>query len=83
MGRTPSRPSSSKTTRTVKTPAVGVAATTPVRNTPIPRVVTAQVSRKAITHEMICCRAYEISQSSQCGSEMENWLRAERELSGG
>jgi hypothetical protein len=36
-----------------------------------------------ITHEMIARRAYEISQSPQCGSEYDNWIRAERELRGG
>jgi hypothetical protein len=41
---------------------------------PSPKVV--------ITHEMIAKRAYEISQSSQCGSEHDNWIRAERELRG-
>lgn len=30
----------------------------------------------------IARRAYEISQSESAGSEEENWLRAERELSG-
>jgi hypothetical protein len=31
---------------------------------------------------MIARRAYEIWQSGSGGSEMENWLRAERELRG-
>jgi hypothetical protein len=33
-----------------------------------------------ITHEMIAKRAFEISCGPNCGSEMDNWLRAEREL---
>jgi hypothetical protein len=32
---------------------------------------------------MIAKRAYEISQSPRCGSEYDNWIRAERELKGG
>ena len=51
----------------------------PVRNSPVPK---AQGAPKAITHEMIAKRAYEISQSPQCGSEYDNWVRAERELRG-
>ena len=41
---------------------------------------TPTAGKKQITHEMIARRAYEISQSPQCGSEFDNWLRAEREL---
>ncbi|MGE5611332.1 MAG: DUF2934 domain-containing protein [Bacillota bacterium] len=51
--------------------------TTPVRNTAIPKT---PVAKKEITHEMIAKRAYEIWQSGNSGSELENWLRAEREL---
>ena len=50
--------------------------TTPVRNTAIPKIP----ARTEITHAMIAKRAYEISQSPQCGTEVDNWLRAEREL---
>ena len=56
----------------------------PVRNSSIPKAVsrpaTPSISRKPITHDMIAKRAYEISQSPQCGSEFDNWVRAEREL---
>ena len=54
--------------------------TTPVRNTPIPKV-PAPVKRE-ITQDMIARRAYEISQSPQGSDELSNWLRAERELRG-
>ena len=37
---------------------------------------------KEIGTEAIAQRAYEISLSADAGSEMENWLRAEAELSG-
>jgi hypothetical protein len=37
---------------------------------------------KQVTHELVARRAYEIWASGQGGSEMENWIRAERELRG-
>ena len=37
---------------------------------------------RAITHEQIALRAYEISRSGNGGSEFDNWIRAERELRG-
>jgi hypothetical protein len=60
---------------------------TPVRNTPIPKPVafaapTPAPARKEITQEMIALRAFEISQSALCGSEEDNWFKAERELRG-
>ena len=42
----------------------------------------AQSATRVVTCEMIAQRAYEIWQSGNGGSEMENWLRAERELRG-
>jgi hypothetical protein len=57
-----------------------VPASTPVRNSAIPKAQPA--TSKVITHEMIAKRAYEISKSPQCGSETDNWHRAERELRG-
>ena len=38
--------------------------------------------RAEVTEEEIARRAYEISQSDECGSDEENWWRAEQELSG-
>ena len=35
-----------------------------------------------VTYDEIARRAYEISQSQECGSDDENWWRAEQELSG-
>ncbi|HVT90320.1 MAG TPA: DUF2934 domain-containing protein [Tepidisphaeraceae bacterium] len=58
-------------------PASPTTTTSGVRNSAIPKVSPAP---KAVTYEMIAKRAYEISQSSQCGSEFDNWIRAEREL---
>jgi hypothetical protein len=58
-------------------------AVTPIRNTAIPKPQPVATKSGAITHEMIAKRAYEISQSPQCGSEYDNWIRAERELRGG
>ncbi|SRR5258706_8815415 len=51
----------------------------PVRNSAIPR--TAGLVKQT-THEQIARRAYEIFRSKTCGSEIENWIRTERELRG-
>jgi hypothetical protein len=56
------------------------AASTAVRNTPIPKITTAV--RKEVTFDMISRRAYEIFISGTGGSEQDNWHRAERELKG-
>lgn len=62
-------------------------ARTEVRNSPIPRAsASASAASKSsstkpqVTREMIARRAYEIWQSGSGGSDMDNWLRAEREL---
>jgi len=57
---------------------------TPIRNTPIPKVSSPQggSGRRDVSHDAIAKRAYEISISGSGGSELENWLRAERELRG-
>jgi len=52
----------------------------PVRNSAIPKTTIGM--KKEITHEQIAKRAYEISRSGTGGSEIDNWLRAERELKG-
>lgn len=61
-------------------------AATPVRNSAIPKATrftpTPTSPPKTITHEMIAIRAYEISCGPNCGSEQDNWYRAERELRG-
>lgn len=59
----------------------GVKSTTPVRNTAVPPRAT-PTTRRQPTHDEIARRAYEIAMSGQGGSEMDNWLRAERELRG-
>jgi hypothetical protein len=62
-------------------PAPAVAST-PVRNTPVPKGAVRQAAKKEVTYGDIAQRAYEIWASGQGGSEMDNWLRAERELRG-
>jgi hypothetical protein len=58
-------------------PVTPVAKTiTPVRNSAIPKLPV----KKEVTREQIAEKAYYISISGQGGSEMDNWLRAEREL---
>ena len=37
---------------------------------------------KPVTHELIARRAYEIWSSGHGGSDLDNWIRAERELRG-
>jgi hypothetical protein len=88
MARKPASSSSQKPA--AKTPAKTTR--TEVRNTAIPRGTTAPASRqpatgiappaqkKQLSREQIAKRAYEIWRSGKGGSEMENWLRAEREL---
>ena len=54
-----------------------------VRNSPIPKVsAKAAAVPKSITQEMIALRAFEISCGPNCGSELDNWYHAERELRG-
>ena len=55
---------------------------TPVRNTPVPKGAVRPAAKKEVTYGDIAQRAYEIWASGQGGSEMDNWLRAERELRG-
>jgi hypothetical protein len=52
-------------------------ASTVSRNSPVPRP---NPVKREITHEMIAKRAFEIHISGKGGSQVENWLRAEREL---
>lgn len=70
---TPAR--NTKTTKSTKE-----IASTPVRNSAIPKTKVAQP--KVVKFEDIALRAYLISQSPECRSQDENWLRAERELKG-
>jgi hypothetical protein len=59
------------------------AVSTPVRNTPIPKVAAiATPAPKQITRDQIAKKAYEIFASGTGGSESDNWFRAERELRG-
>jgi hypothetical protein len=68
-----------------RTPSAAPVSSTPVRNTPIPKPVAIAApapAKKEITSDMIAKRAFEISQSSYCGSPEDNWFRAEHELRG-
>ena len=42
----------------------------------------ARPASKPVSQDLIARRAYEIWASGQGGSDMENWIRAERELRG-
>ena len=68
-----------------RTPSAAPVSSTPIRNTPIPKPVAIAApapAKREITQDMIAKRAFEISQSSYCGSQEENWFRAEQELRG-
>jgi len=72
-----------------RAPSAAPVSSTPVRNSPIPKPVAIAASapapvpaKRVITQEMIAKRAFEISQSSFCGSQEDNWFRAEQELRG-
>ncbi len=55
---------------------------TPVRNSPVPKVSGKKPALAEITHGMIAERAYAIWQSGCGGCETEHWTRAEEELRG-
>jgi hypothetical protein len=96
--KTPSKSSKPAAKSSVATPGKAPAASapartasaapissTPVRNTPIPKPVAIAApapAKKEITRDMIATRAFAISQSGNCGSQEDNWFRAERELRG-
>jgi hypothetical protein len=62
---------------------VSAPTSSPVRNTPIPKVAAAPaVVAKVPTQEEIARRAFEIYAGGTGGSETDNWFRAERELRG-
>jgi hypothetical protein len=80
MARQTNNSKSAKTTKpAAKATKAPAPTSTAVRNSAIPKV---QAAPKAVTYDMIAVRAYEISQSPECGSELDNWCRAERELKG-
>ncbi len=82
-------PVTSKSSPEQPTSSVGVSGSQPMRTperqagtAPSSSQRSAQTQTSSITHDMIAHRAYEIWRS-RGGSDMENWLRAERELQGG
>ncbi len=80
FGKKPSSKSPSKSTAPVSKSAP---VSTPVRNSAIPpKTTVAPIARKVVTQEQVAIRAYEISRSPRCGSELDNWFLAERELKG-
>jgi hypothetical protein len=62
-----------RSAKSAKTPV-----STPVRNSATPEGQF--VVKPTLTHEMIARRAFEIHCSGTSGSELDDWLRAEREL---
>ena len=57
-------------------------ASTPVRNSAVPKPMVKGIAKKEISHADIAKRAFEIHCSGTGGSETDNWYRAERELRG-
>jgi hypothetical protein len=91
MAKKPTSPSNAAGKKKAAAAPKAVTRTSGVRNSPVPKKVKPRAAAAApaalaqaveITHDMIARRAYEISQSPNCGSELDNWLRAERELRG-
>lgn len=76
------KPATTRTTPKAPSKKPAPVVSSPVRNSSIPKAQPVAAAPKAVTHDMIARRAYEISQSPQCGSEYDNWIRAERELKG-
>jgi hypothetical protein len=80
----PLRRTAKRRSPAIKPPVKAAAPTrsSSVRNTVVP---TRELKKTpaVVTFEGIAKRAYEISISGQGGSEMDNWLRAERELRAG
>jgi len=64
-----------------KKPETKAVVSTPVRNTPVPKVSTKKTLD--ISSDMIAKRAFEIHASGKGGSELDNWFAAERELRSG
>jgi hypothetical protein len=60
---------------------VSTPVSTPVRNTPVPKVAAKKALE--ISSDMIAKRAFEIHASGNGGSELDNWFAAERELRSG
>ena len=79
---TPSAASTPKApAETAAKPTAKAAAKTTAKTATTRRATTSKrKAAPAITEEMIAERAYWISQSGECASDVENWLRAEAEL---
>ena len=72
-----------KKTAAASTPSTAKAAAKTTKTTKTTTARRAPARSKAVpvvTEEMIADRAYWISQSPECSSDVENWLRAEAEL---
>jgi hypothetical protein len=82
MAKKPVTPVPAKKPAAPVAKAAPAVASTPVRNSPVPKGAVRTAVKKEVTYGDIAQRAYEIWSSGQGGSEMDNWLRAERELRG-
>jgi|tagenome__1003787_1003787.scaffolds.fasta_scaffold20311795_2 hypothetical protein len=69
-----------KKTEAAGTPSAAKAATKTTKTTTARRAPARSKGVPVVTDAMIAERAYWISQSPECSSDVENWLRAEAEL---
>jgi hypothetical protein len=58
---------------------------TEIRNSSIPpkAIVTTSSAPRTVSHDQIARRAYEIYASGKGGTDIDNWLKAERDLRAG
>jgi hypothetical protein len=63
-------------------PKSTAAATAPRAKRTRRTAVSSRRGRRAVTHEQIALRAYELHLAGADGDPVEHWLRAERELGG-
>lgn len=57
--------------------------TPPVMTATKKTTTTTTTTTKTVTHEQIAARAYAIYASGKGGTELQNWIQAERELKAG
>ena len=66
--------------KTATTSARSTTKAAAAKTTTTRRTTTRTKAAPSVTEEMIAERAYWISQSGECASDVDNWLRAEAEL---
>jgi Protein of unknown function (DUF2934) len=75
----PAEKATAKSTTKATTTKTAATKTTATKTT-TRRATTKRAAVPVVSEAMIAERAYWISQSYECGSDVDNWLRAEAEL---